>query len=157
MDSLRVTSASSTAGVPALPGSTCRRTEPTEFAAAPFASGLPTVRCDDDWTGGLQDGCASGGPCSRFGAVQGSYAGTSDMRSGPAPFGRGYPPVVTDEAYTSWARSVSPATSVSSVSKNTREPSSDSPRKKAKKSPVPPVGPTEMNVVAPAVRSYMSG
>ena len=27
----------------------------------------------------------------RFGAAQAAYAGTSDTRSGEAPFGRGYP------------------------------------------------------------------
>mgnify|MGYP006202061107 CR=1 FL=1 len=32
----------------------------------------------DDWTGGLHDGNASGGPCVRFGAVHALYAGTID-------------------------------------------------------------------------------
>ena len=40
--------------------------------------------------GRAQAGWASGGPCSRFGEVQGSYAGTSETRSGDAPSGRAY-------------------------------------------------------------------
>src|SRR5215207_11737451 len=62
---------------------------PTKPAAAPFASGVPTVTKLDDCTGGLHDGNASGGPCVRFGAVQVLYAGTKATRSGVAPFGRG--------------------------------------------------------------------
>ena len=50
----------------------------------PFASGVPTVSCCDIGAGGLQAGCASGGPCVRFGAAQAAYAGTSDARSGEA-------------------------------------------------------------------------
>ena len=41
--------------------------DPTEFAPAPLASGLPTVRKLDAWTGGLQDGNASGAPWVLFG------------------------------------------------------------------------------------------
>ncbi len=59
--------------------------------AWPFASGVPTVNCCEAGAGGLQAGCASGGPCVRFGAAQAAYAGTSDARSGDAPAGRGYP------------------------------------------------------------------
>jgi hypothetical protein len=42
-----------------------------KFAAAPFASGLPTVMLVEDWLGGLHEGNASGGPCVRFGATHG--------------------------------------------------------------------------------------
>ena len=63
--------------------------DPTAFAGAPFASGEPTVSALDDWTGGLHDGNASGGPCVRFGAVHALYAGTIDATIGDAAFGRG--------------------------------------------------------------------
>jgi hypothetical protein len=63
---------------------------PIEFAAAPFAVGSPTVSDVDDWTGGLHDGNARGGPCVRFAAVHWLNAGTSDARSGLAPLGRGW-------------------------------------------------------------------
>jgi hypothetical protein len=64
-------------------------TKPVLFAAAPLASGVPTVMDWDVWTGGLHDGNASGGPCVRLGVVHALYAGTSDTRNGVAPFGRG--------------------------------------------------------------------
>ena len=54
---------------------------------APFASGEPMVSDVDDWTGGLHDGNASGGPCVRFGAAHALYAGTSDARSGRCTHG----------------------------------------------------------------------
>ena len=37
--------------------------------AWPFESGVPTVACAEVCAGGLHDGSASGGPCSRFGTV----------------------------------------------------------------------------------------
>ena len=55
---------------------------PTEFAAAPFASGEPMVSDVEVWTGGLHDGNASGVPCVRFGVAHALYAGTIDARSG---------------------------------------------------------------------------
>jgi hypothetical protein len=58
------------------------------LAAAPFASGVPTVRLCDNCVAGLHDGNARGGPCVRFGAVQAVLAGTSDTRTGLAAFGR---------------------------------------------------------------------
>jgi hypothetical protein len=65
------------------------RIDAIAFAAAPFASGEPTVMAVDDCTGGLHDGNASGGPCVRFGAAQALYAGTMDAAIGVAPLGRG--------------------------------------------------------------------
>ena len=62
--------------VAALPLITEIRAEPTEFAAAPFASGLPTVIWPEVWVGGLQDPSGlealpgkSGGPWTRLGLV----------------------------------------------------------------------------------------
>ena len=74
------------AGAPAI---AVNLTSPEEFAAAPFASGVPTVRCGDAWAGGLQEGKVSDGPCVRLGAVHALYAGTSGTRMFAAPFGRG--------------------------------------------------------------------
>jgi hypothetical protein len=51
-------------------GFTAKVKNPMEFAAAPFASGVPTVRNPDDCAGGLHDGKASGGPWVRFAAAQ---------------------------------------------------------------------------------------
>ncbi len=62
---------------------------PLEFAAAPFASGVPTVSHDDSGTGPLQAGNESGGPCVRFAAEHGLNAGVSGTRMGVAPLGRG--------------------------------------------------------------------
>jgi hypothetical protein len=81
---------SESSGAPGTPTRTAMRSDPTEFAGAPFASGDPTVMEFDDWTGGLHDGNASGGPCVRFGAAHALYAGTSDATIGVAPFGRGW-------------------------------------------------------------------
>jgi hypothetical protein len=67
---------------------TFSRTNATPFAAAPFASGEPIVRKFDAWTGGLQDGNASGAPCVLLGVAHALNAGTIDARSGEAPFGR---------------------------------------------------------------------
>src|SRR4051794_35579725 len=86
---LAVMFTSESSGGPGTPAITSSFTKPTEFAGAPLASGEPTVMLVDDWTGGLHDGNARGGPCVRFGAAQALYAGTSDARSGVAPFGRG--------------------------------------------------------------------
>jgi hypothetical protein len=86
---LAVIFTSESSGAPGVPTRTARRMEPTAFAAAPFASGEPTVMAVDDWTGGLHDGNASGGPCVRFGAAHALYAGTSDATIGVAPLGRG--------------------------------------------------------------------
>ena len=66
-----------------------RLREPLELAAAPFASGVPTVSHADSGTGPLQDGNASGGPCVRFGALHGLNATVRGTRIGVAPFGRG--------------------------------------------------------------------
>src|SRR5687767_14027890 len=84
-----VISTSESSGAPTAPTSTSSFTKPVMFAAAPLASGVPTVTEPDDWTGGLHDGNASGGPCVRFGVVHALYAGTRDTRSGVAPLGRG--------------------------------------------------------------------
>ena len=59
----------SSAGVAGARGIAMNLTSPDEFAAAPFASGVPTVRCGDDWAGGLQEGNVSAGPCVRLGVV----------------------------------------------------------------------------------------
>ena len=80
---------SESSGGPGTPTLTPSLMKPTEFAPAPFASGEPMVSDVDDWTGGLHDGNASGGPCVRFGAAHALYAGTIDARSGLAPTGRG--------------------------------------------------------------------
>ena len=72
-----------------MPGITLYLANPTEFAATPLASGVPTVSVLDDCTGGLHDGNASGAPCVRFGDVHALYAGTSETCSGVAPLGRG--------------------------------------------------------------------
>ena len=69
-------------------GLTLNVIDPTEFAPAPLASGLPTVRKLDAWTGGLQDGNASGAPWVLFGVAHALYAGTSEARKGVAPLGR---------------------------------------------------------------------
>jgi hypothetical protein len=80
---------SESSGGPGTPAITLILMNPTEFAAAPFASGEPTVNDVELWTGGLHDGNASGVPCVRFGDAHALYAGTTDARSGVAPFGRG--------------------------------------------------------------------
>src|SRR3954454_18134500 len=86
---LAVMFTSESSGGPGTPAITSSFTKPTEFAGAPLASGEPTVTAVEDWTGGLHDGNAKGGPCVRFGAAHALYAGTIDARSGVAPFGRG--------------------------------------------------------------------
>jgi len=43
---------------------------PMKFAAAPLASGVPTVTFNEAWMGGAQEPNASGAPCVRFGLVQ---------------------------------------------------------------------------------------
>src|SRR3954467_14588454 len=64
---LDLISTSESSGGPGTPTLTSRRMNPTELAAAtPLASGVPTVRKFDAWTGGLQDGNANGAPCVRF-------------------------------------------------------------------------------------------
>src|SRR6266540_3187291 len=73
---------------------TSRRTEPTEPESVPaHASPVPIVKKFDVCTGGLHESTANGAPCWRFagGALFGHclYAGTSETRSGVAPFGRG--------------------------------------------------------------------
>jgi hypothetical protein len=60
------------------PEATLSRRKPNELAAAPFASGVPTVRWLDVWLGGVHDGDARGDPCAELGAVQAVNAGTSD-------------------------------------------------------------------------------
>src|SRR5687768_16091213 len=82
-------STSESSGGPGVPTLTSSFANPTEFAPAPLASGVPTVTDPEAWTGGLHDGNASGGPCVRFGAVHALYAGTSDATIGVAPLGRG--------------------------------------------------------------------
>src|SRR4029079_19170251 len=86
---LDLISTSESSGGPGTPAWTSRRTDATEFAGAPLASGEPTVRKFEVWTGGLQDGNASGAPCVLFGAVHCLKAGTVETRSGVAPLGRG--------------------------------------------------------------------
>src|SRR5688500_4530395 len=76
---------------------------PTEFASAPFASGVPTVKKSEVCAGGLHDGESSGGPCILFGEVHCSYAGTSETRSGVADMGRGC------VAPASWAAIIRPS------------------------------------------------
>src|SRR3954470_6876126 len=93
---LDLISTSESSGGPGTPACTSRRTEATEFAGAPLASGEPTVRYVDVCTGGLQDGNASGAPCVLFGVVQALKAGTIETRNGVAPFGRG---CVADEIW----------------------------------------------------------
>src|SRR5262245_7169590 len=88
-DALELIATSESSGGPGAPTITSSLMKPTEFAAAPLASGVPTVMFVDGCTGGLHDGNASGGPCVRFGAVQATYAGTIDTRNGVAPLGRG--------------------------------------------------------------------
>jgi hypothetical protein len=75
---------------------TARVTLASPFAAAPLASGVPTVTEPDVETGGLHDGNASGGPWVRFGAVHAAKAGTMETRIGVAPFGRGCVAEATD-------------------------------------------------------------
>ena len=53
-------------GVPGLPTTTATFTKPSEAAAWPFASGVPTVSAADCWTGGWQERYASGGPWFRW-------------------------------------------------------------------------------------------
>ncbi len=76
--------------LPAQPatGQTVSFTEPVELAAAPLASGVPTVRLDEVWAGGLQEAKLSEGACMRFGDTQATCAGTSGVYSGVAPCGR---------------------------------------------------------------------
>ena len=52
-------------------GHTLKRANPTEPAAAPFASGVPTVTFGENCDGGLHEPKASGGPCSRLGDSHG--------------------------------------------------------------------------------------
>ena len=82
-----LTSASSVV-VDGLPASTLSTKAPVEFAAAPFASGVPTVRKSEVGTGGPQEPNESGAPCVLFGAAQGLKAGTSEARKGEAPLAR---------------------------------------------------------------------
>src|SRR5687768_2584212 len=81
----------SSSGLDGVPTMALSRTNPIELAAAPFASTVPTVSCDDCCWGGLQDPNPSGGPWVRFGDAHPAYAGTSAARRGDAPLGRGYP------------------------------------------------------------------
>src|SRR6186713_38955 len=55
-----------------------------------FAGASPTVSSPDSCAGALHEPNASGGPCMRSGDVHCPYAGTSETRTGVAPFGRGY-------------------------------------------------------------------
>jgi hypothetical protein len=61
---------------------------PVDFAAAPFASGVPIVRKLDACAGGAHDGDARGAPCVLFGELHCLNAGTSGTRRGDAPWGR---------------------------------------------------------------------
>ena len=79
----------SSAAVAGSPSTDANFSDATDWAAAPFASGVPTVRNDEAWTGGVHEGNASGGAWVRFGAMHGSKAGTSETRIGVAPAGRG--------------------------------------------------------------------
>ena len=51
------------------PPKTSQRTDPTDAAGRPLASGVPTVSMVEVCCGGAQEGKASGAPCWRFGAV----------------------------------------------------------------------------------------
>ena len=51
---------------PGMPTITRMRIEPADFAAAPFASGVPTVRKLEACCGGAHDGNESGSPCVLF-------------------------------------------------------------------------------------------
>jgi hypothetical protein len=84
----RLMSASSS-GVLKLPRTALATSDPTLFAALPFASGDPIVRSLDACTGGLQDGEFRGVPWVELGDVHGTKAGTSAVLNGVAPFGRG--------------------------------------------------------------------
>ena len=64
----------------------------------------------DDWTGGLHDGNARGGPCVRFGAVHCAYAGTSEAVMGLADLGRGC------EAFAMLANIITPSAPSASAS-----------------------------------------
>src|SRR3954452_3898482 len=64
-------------------------TLPLEAAAAPFASGVPTVSRGEVCAGGLHEPNDSGAACVRFGLVQGVKAGTRDANRGVAPLTRG--------------------------------------------------------------------
>jgi hypothetical protein len=59
-------------------------------------------------------------------------------------------------SYMSVCESVSAATSLSLVWKNTRVPSREAPSKNAPRPPLPPAGPVERRVVVPFARSYTS-
>src|SRR4029453_17006478 len=76
---------------------TFRVSKPVEFAAWPFASGLPTVRRLDDCTGGAHDGTSNGAPGGGLGEpeMHCSYAGTRRKLEGDAPLGRAYPFAIT--------------------------------------------------------------
>src|SRR5690349_16204583 len=86
--------------------------DPTMCAAAPLASGVPTVRKFEACVGGLQDGKASGEPWVLFGAVHCLKAGTSETRSGLAPFGRGC------DAPATWLRTRTPRAQMPSATGN---------------------------------------
>ena len=58
---------SESVGGPGMPGRALYRANPTEFAPAPLASGVPTVTSGEACEGELQDAKASGGPCTRSG------------------------------------------------------------------------------------------
>ena len=75
-------------GVPGLPTTTASFTKPSEAAAWPFASGVPTVSAADCWTGGWQERDDSGGPWFRLKLTHCLYAGTSEALIGEAPLGR---------------------------------------------------------------------
>jgi hypothetical protein len=82
---------------------------PVEFAPAPLASGEPIVRKFDVCTGGLQDGNASGAPCVLFGVAHALNDGTSEARSGDAPFGR------TCVALATWLTAMNPIAPMASA------------------------------------------
>ena len=75
--------------MPGFPAIVFNRTEPLKLAAAPFASGVPTVRFGETFCGDVQDPNDKGAPCVLFAALQAWYASTSEVRSGVAPLGRG--------------------------------------------------------------------
>src|SRR6266540_1287083 len=90
------------------------RIEPIELAAAPLASGAPTVSAFEVCTGGLQDGNASGAPWVLLPVpVHCLKAGTSEALMGEAPLGR------TCVALATWLATMSPSAPMARTSGST--------------------------------------
>jgi len=67
---IEIATSASSAGVEGFPANTESVSAPLIFAAAPLASGVPTVSTLERSLGGLHDAKARGGPWVRFGDVQ---------------------------------------------------------------------------------------